>query len=974
MDVSDSPPRKIFRTLEFGSPNFSDSVPNIDDVIDEVVETVDSLAQIFDAGGASITGSPGSVVAESEVSDVSLDQGIADKAARALRNAMSELKCLRIRADVASPTGIGDVKPDDVWQIPKGAHVDSVQLGFYDDPNTWPPALKRSYKRHIEHNIKLVRTVLGKDVVAARQVRDFFSLEAEIITVLDYPPLKEAGAISNLAFIASSKYTLKNKSIPVLGVKSVCIRQHAYVFARTSGLSHDSFELLETLDQDGSPVTVAVNAQAREALRFDLCERHPTTLKNDVNFNQLIKASSLGQRHLDEGDAIFAEFIKQRQIYVQERNRVNGSSKKGAPVFVWNAGFSRSGEERTGALAALFVSLELAGVEALNGIHHPSFIFRIENPLVQISAASYDRSVCDACIAAGRDVVDDRVWQRFVKVENMTPAERLVREREAKEFYSALGKLAWMSEGKLGTHKRAVYDALVAVGMGHEAAAHMAQARALFDGQLQAAARRAGVSAEELAGMSAEDKRSLVEKDTFEGKVRAAATRAGLGDEELAGMSAENQKELVRLKLLENACEALGENFTAVVSSEWSEEEREELIHFYRMMESFETLGMDKDHVSAFSAEERRQVLNKFNKRLILQKMGVIMPDEEDDDDEDDVAEGERIDITYDIAMSLSLSDLWSLVALTRDRGMTPKTAAAVTCAMKLGIAREEAETLSAVDLKLAQMFYRNRTIQERKMRALVFRLPGTPGHAEVVHRIELHLKICGVSILMNVTHATDFAKDWAFWVSGFGAEGQRNDLCDIYISDEWRGIPIWVNARDQVNRTLGIENAPYAKRLKKSMSQIADFVYRSRFDLFQDKLEHDALERLVPRVPFSSRSVDTRIVTHVKIEQNKEHEYFFAGDETFENELRQLSADRSAEFDMEGNWTSRICLKRMTKMGRGRPRYYNALYFCDDEGVWAGPRTHWGLLENERPKVSAPANIEVLNALDARLGTASAA
>ena len=81
MDVSDSPPRKIFRTREFGSPNFSDSVPNINDVIDDVVETVDSLAQIFDAGGASITGSPGSVVAESEVSDVSLDQGIADKAA-----------------------------------------------------------------------------------------------------------------------------------------------------------------------------------------------------------------------------------------------------------------------------------------------------------------------------------------------------------------------------------------------------------------------------------------------------------------------------------------------------------------------------------------------------------------------------------------------------------------------------------------------------------------------------------------------------------------------------------------------------------------------------------------------------------------------------------------------------------------------------------------------------------------------------
>ena len=486
--------------------------------------------------------------------------------------------------------------------------------------------------------------------------------------------------------------------------------------------------------------------------------------------------------------------------------------------------------------------------------------------------------------------------------------------------------------------------------------------------------------------MSDEEKRSLVEKDKFEGRFSAAATRAGLGEQELAAMSAEdkrtlvekdieNQRALARLRLLENACEALGENFTEV-SSEWTEEERKELIHFFRMMESFETLGMDKDHVSAFSAEERRQVLNKFNKRLILQKLGVMMP-EENDDDEDDVAGNNRMDITYDIAMSLSLNDLWSLVALTRDRGMTSKTAAAVTCAIKLGIAREEAETLSAEDLKLAQIFYRNRTIQEQKMRAQVFHLPGTSRHAEVVHIIELYLKLCGVGMLMNVTNAKDFAKDWAFCVTAFGVDGQPT-RCDIFISNEWRGIPIWVNARDHVYRTLGIEN-PHIKNpshggRKWAMSQITDFVYRSRFDLFKDKLEHDALVRLVPRVPFSSRSVGMRIVTHMRIEQNKEHKYFFAGDETFENELRQLSADRSATFDMEGNWTSRICLKRMTTVRSGRPYSFNALHFCDDEGVWAGPQTQWGLFENEKPKMSASANIAVLNALDARLGTAPAA
>jgi hypothetical protein len=45
--------------------------------------------------------------------------------------------------------------------------------------------------------------------------------------------------------------------------------------------------------------------------------------------------------------------------------------------------------------------------------------------------------------------------------------------------------------------------------------------------------------------MSDEDKRTLVEKDSFEGHVSAAATRAGLGEQELAAMSAEDKRTLV---------------------------------------------------------------------------------------------------------------------------------------------------------------------------------------------------------------------------------------------------------------------------------------------------------------------------------------------------------------------------------------------------------------------------------------------
>ena len=1039
----DSPPTKISRTVAFGSPS-SDRFADVNDAIDDVVETVDALAKNLEAGGASITGSPGS-----EVSDVSHDQGIADQAARALRNTVEELRRLKLKtqANVLSSTGtrqmhLQEVKPEDVWAPPKGKSIDAYQIDdFYEDPNSWPKDLKRAYKSHLEHNVTMVRKALGPDVVAEKQVRDFFSSRTEIISVLDYPPAKEVGDFSNLAFVVSEKYTLANSlQVPVLGVKSLCIRQYCYAFAKTSGSHNEEFETVNAVCQeDLSSVTVAVNSTAREALRMDLVERHPTCIRNDFDMAKLISKSSLGRRHVEEGDRLFGAFIKQRQLYVE--NRLAGSlEKRRAPVFVWNAGLSSSGYERTGALAALFVSLERAGVEELQGMHHPSFVFRKENPLVQISAASYDRAVCDACHAAGRAVVDECVWQRFVGVANMTAEERLLREREAREFYVALGRLAWMSEGKPGTSKRAVYDELIGKDVSHETAAYMAQARMLSDGLFQAVARRAGMSEEEfsalsaderhelreegkfecqvreaakraglgddaLAGMSREQKKKLVDEDNFECQVREAAKRAGLGDDALAGMSREQKKELVdednfecqvreaakraglgddalagmsreqkkklvakdqRLRTLENACEALGENFQAVASPEWTDAERIELLRFYRMMGIFETVGLD---VSTFSAEDRKHVLAKYDKRMILQKMGVTMPDDDDDDD-DDAPEGDRIDITNDVGMLLSLNDISSMVALTRDRGTTPKKAAAVMCAVNLGIAREEAEALSPVDLVLAQVHYRNRAKQERKKQRGIFCPPGTPGHAEVLQRIELHMRVCGVGKLMDTLNAEAFANDWAFWL-----RQERRDRSDfllyVYISDKWRGIPIWVNAMDRVNRTLGIENAG---REPKSFSLVTEFVFRSRLDLFKDKLKRDALERLVPTVPFTDRFVDRRIRTHMEVVQNNEGECFFEGDETFNELLGQLSDDPRATFDKDGTWKSRICLRRKTKMDRGLRRFYTNMYFCDDEGVWLGPHTRWGLLEDERHKESVTANVEILNALDARLGTAPAA
>ena len=72
----------------------------------------------------------------------------------------------------------------------------------------------------------------------------------------------------------------------------------------------------------------------------------------------------------------------------------------------------------------------------------------------------------------------------------------------------------------------------------------------------------------------------------------------------------------------------------------------------------------------------------------------------------------------------------------------------------------------------------------------------------------------------------------------------------------------------------------------------------------------------------------------------------------------------------MDGEWATRICLQhlRFIRAENGRERFVDCLYYRDDEGSWNGPNVDWGLLPNERLKKSKSANIEILNAFDARL------
>ena len=1193
MDTSGSgvsPPRKVARTVEHGSPPSQEY--DIADAIEDITDKIENSM-------TETTGSPSSITS-SVVSDIPFNEGVLAGVAE-LRELVAKLKKSSVDtppsgmgadAPRIAPRGVGqstmgDVAREEIMAVEEGAVVDAHVIGgFYDDPHLWPKDLKRAYKEHIKHNVKMVRDALGEGVVAERQVRDFFSNQGDVICVLDYPPEDQAGACVNLAF-AFSKSCSKENGVAVLDVHSRCIRQHVYAFAKTSGSWHEGVEVVEMIDKNGSPAYVALTAVAKDSLMYDFVERHPTFIRNDVHPEALVKRSHLGSKHVDEGDEIFARFIKLRQSYVAARNKARGGSGV-APTFVWNAGFGRDGSERTGALAALFVSLELAQVAHLGGMHHPAFVFRKENPLVQLSAASYDKAVCDACKAAGRQVVDETCWQRFVGVAEMTPKERELKERECAEFYSALGSLVWMSRGKVGSNKRAVYDEFLAQDMSAEQAAHMAQAKVLFDGAVQAAVRRLGMNEEALEALSEEDlkvlqrasaaadaarvqleaaatwacetkenvaamsktqkqdmvssylshcqlkaaaewdglseddlsklskreqeelvekfesdvevraaaswaklsdealdamsnegKKALVSRYNFDCKVQAAASWAKVSDEELDAMSDEEKANLAhkyatefvqprqyegsvaaaarwfevdpdeiaamtskettsllgrffkerkaiaacakvgisedelaemprervveivrnhcfcgrlksalrwkkksvtdgeimseteqidlveehnRASMLASACEAFEENFDTV-STTWTDAERGELVDAYNSLRRCEELGFSKEETRLLSREERKAVKHAYNKKLLLARLGLAPEEEDDEDAEDGTGENETVNVEFDIGMSMSLDELWNMIAM-RDGGVTPERSIRLTCALNLGLSKDKVDSLSDEDLDRARVYRMQRGTQEKNTRRGLFHVPGTAEHAEIVYTIQSYLKAAGVGILADIVGAEKFADDWAFRGSNL------QDRYNVYVRETWHGIPVWIPHVETMLRTLGLTHRSAMKAPFLRVAAISDYVYRRRFDLFGDKLTREALERLAPREMFSKQTIAERAKLQRRIERNEEREFKFPTDAIFDQVLGELSADPTAKFRMDGEWATRICLqhRRSIHSDTGRERFRDFLYYRDDEGSWNGPWVDWGLLPKERLKNSKIGNIEILNALDARL------
>ena len=318
--------------------------------------------------------------------------------------------------------------------------------------------------------------------------------------------------------------------------------------------------------------------------------------------------------------------------------------------------------------------------------------------------------------------------------------------------------------------------------------------------------------------------------------------------------------------------------------------------------------------------------------------------------------------------MAMSLDELWTMIVM-RDGGMTPEQSIRYTSAINLGLSQEQVESLSDEDLDRARVHRLQRGIQKRNERRGLFHVPDTPDHAEVVKTIQSYLKAAGIGILTELPDAANFADGWAFRKSD--SPNRTNISYNIYRQETFHGIPVWVSLMENMLRTLGLTGRSARKTPYLSLAAISDYVYRRRVDLFSDRLVPGALERLAPRIPFSSQHIAERAKLQRRIE-NKEPEFKFSGDAVFNQVLGQLAADESATFQMGGAWESRICLQRVRSIRpeSGRERFTDCLYYLDDTGAWNGPNVDWGLLDKERAKKSVVANIEILNEIDSRLRT----
>ncbi|CAL6301714.1 unnamed protein product [Bathycoccus prasinos] len=461
------------------------------------------------------------------------------------------------------------------------------------------------------------------------------------------------------------------------------------------------------------------------------------------------------------------------------------------------------------------------------------------------------------------------------------------------------------------------------------------------------------------------------------------------GEEKFGSMDKDTKNKLLKdliaeycyFSILEKACEVFDENFDEAKGDTWTPQERRDIIERYKFLSRGESLGYSLEAVKGMTPEMRREVKHKYNKKLLLSKLGIEVDDGSDDDgddDGDDTVDGKE-NLTYAEGMEMTIEEIQTLIVKLEGGGITTQQAMRETFALSLGFSRGTIKGLSPADLNKIRVIRLQKGVQKKNIERGLFYLPGTSEHENVVKDICIALRAYGLLILSEQikslseqsesTENAKFLNDWAF-------KKHTSTIVEykVYRRAVFKDVEYFERLLDDV---LCTGTKKYWHTRSVSLASITQYIYHNRGTFFKGTISPIILDNL-PAKNLNSNQLGRRTTLQRRIEQNENHVFEFAGNNDFDTLLEQLAAKKSATFrlflgknkDTRPWWYKRVCVQRVFVTGeRGGKQLKCYLYYQDDSGSWLGPKSQWDIVpgQTEKPKVSHVGNVEILNALDER-------
>ena len=427
---------------------------------------------------------------------------------------------------------------------------------------------------------------------------------------------------------------------------------------------------------------------------------------------------------------------------------------------------------------------------------------------------------------------------------------------------------------------------------------------------------------------------------------------------------------------LEKACKVFDENFDEAKGDTWTSQDRRDIIERYKLLRQGESLGYSLEAVKGMTPEMRRGVKQKYNKKLLLSKLGI----EEDDGSDDDGDVDGKENLTYAEGMEMTIEEIQTLIVKLEGGGKTTQQAIRETFALSLGFSRDTIKDLSSADLDKIRVIRHQKGRQEKMRERGLFYLPGTSEHENVVKDICIALRAYGLLILseqikslseqIESTENAKFLNDWAFKKPTSTTVEYK-----VYHRAVFKGVVYFERLLDDV---LCTGAKKYWHKKNTSLASITQYIYHKRGTFFKGTISPILLDKLLAK-NLNSNQLGERTKLQRRIEQNENHVFKFAGNNDFDTLLEQLATKNSATFRLSRSeknkdtrpwWYKRVCVQRIfftRERGGKRLKYF--LYYQDDSGSWLGPDTQWDIVpgQTEKKKESYVSIVEILNALDER-------